>query len=50
MIRPETSAAVDAAALPPIVRRAALPELGVSKHYLYAMVKPGELEQIAPGY
>jgi predicted transcriptional regulator of viral defense system len=50
MIRPGTSAAVDATALPPIVRRAALPELGLSKHHLYAMVKAGELEQIAPGY
>ena len=39
-----------APALPPIIARADLPTLGLSKHGLYAMVTAGELEQIAPGY
>ena len=36
--------------LPPIIARADLPRLGLSRHGLYAMVRAGELEQIAPGY
>ncbi len=39
-----------APALPPIIARADLPKLGLTKHGLYAMVSAGELEQIAPGY
>lgn len=39
-----------AAGLPPIIARADLPKLSLSKHRLYAMVAAGELEQIAPGY
>lgn len=39
-----------ASTLPPIVVRADLPKLGLSKHALYAMVAAGELEQIAPGH
>lgn len=39
-----------ASALPPIIARADLPKLGLSKHGLYAMVTAGELEQIAPGH
>lgn len=50
MIRPVAKHAVDVTALPPIVSRASLPELGLTKHRLYAMVKAGELEQIAPGF
>lgn len=37
-------------ALPSIIARADLPRLGLSKYRLYAMVRDGELEQIAPGY
>lgn len=39
-----------APALPPIIARADLSRLGLSRHGLYAMVRAGELEQIAPGY
>ena len=39
-----------APALPPIMARADLPKLGLSRHGLYAMVSAGELDQIAPGY
>lgn len=39
-----------ASPLPPIVARADLSKLGLTKHGLYAMAKAGELEQIAPGY
>lgn len=35
---------------PSIIGRAHLTELGLSTHQLYAMVRAGELEQIAPGY
>jgi predicted transcriptional regulator of viral defense system len=41
---------VTAPALPPIIARADLSRLGLSRHGLYAMVRAGELEQIAPGY
>lgn len=41
---------MSAPALPPILSRADLPRLGVSNHRLYAMVRAGELDQIAPGY
>lgn len=40
---------METGALPPIISRADLPGLGLSKHQLYAMIKAGELEQIAPG-
>lgn len=42
--------AVNASASPPIIGRADLARLGLSKYRLYAMVNAGELEQIAPGY
>ncbi|HZC70236.1 MAG TPA: hypothetical protein VE442_06060 [Jatrophihabitans sp.] len=36
--------------MPAVVSRADLPGLGMSKHRFYALVRAGELEQIAPGY
>lgn len=36
-------------ALPSVIRRTDLGELGLSKHHLYAMARSGELEKIAPG-
>jgi hypothetical protein len=41
---------MNAAALPSIISRADLAELGLSRHQLYAMAKVGDLEQIAPGF
>jgi predicted transcriptional regulator of viral defense system len=40
---------VDADSPPTIVRRAALDELGLTKHGFYALISAGEWEQIAPG-
>ncbi|WP_020578788.1 type IV toxin-antitoxin system AbiEi family antitoxin domain-containing protein [Actinopolymorpha alba] len=40
---------MDIAALPTVISRADLAELGLSKHQLYAMAHAGQLEQIAPG-
>ncbi|MDX6247205.1 MAG: hypothetical protein QOF10_565 [Kribbellaceae bacterium] len=39
-----------AEALPPIICRAGLDRLGLSKHRFYAMVRTGEFDQIAPGF
>ncbi len=41
---------MSASALPSIISRADLSRLGLSKHRFYAMVRAGELDQIAPGY
>jgi len=40
---------VDADSAPTILRRAALDELGLTKHRFYALVTAGAYEQIAPG-